>query len=605
MLTVAILLSYASSHQFWLGLSGFGFFQVAAFNQAISFGIALSLASLPLITFRKSRAWLPYFLMAFLVLLNTFLFMDRCIYAFFKFHFNGLVLSVLTNRAGWQTLGMQTSDFLLLAGFFAGLISLQVFLWRFPFSVLGDRVVHYLHDRRFVMILLAIGIVSLDKALYSYADATNEPNVLNTSKLIPLYQPFTIKKFLAKYAGLDLRHYDQLSISQSRHLTYPCKPLPAPMKMKNGAKRRPNILWIVIDSWRSDMLDPEITPNIYEFSEGSLNFKEHYSGGNNTRMGMFTLFYGLHGYYWHDFLAARRSPILYSRLKDLGYLTNVYSSASLDFPEFRKTIFSETRETVFDGFPGPSPKERDAQITAAFVSFLDKLPEGESFFTTLFYDAAHTKYHYAEGFGKFKPDVEHFLYSDTFDPDSVEKIKNRYKNALYYTDHLVGKALTALKEKNLLDNTVVMLTGDHGDEFRENGYFGHCSAYTPEQIQVPLVLHVPGQGGRTVATVSTHQDMVPTVLRLAGDHSEIANYSFGRDLLAGEQTSSFVVSCTWDECAFKDDSGWLVFGTEPHSVIYNTCYDKSYKATSCEMVKTPMRITRMIKAVNQMKVFTN
>src|SRR5439155_1407290 len=71
------------------------------------------------------------------------------------------------------------------------------------------------------------------------------------------------------------------------------------------------------------------------------------------------------------------------------------------------------------------------------------------------------------------------------------RVYNRYRNAVHYADSLVGTMLDALVRRGLLDDTIVLVTGDHGEEFNEHGYWGHNGAFTPDQVHVPLVLHLP------------------------------------------------------------------------------------------------------------------
>src|SRR3712207_9402754 len=62
-------------------------------------------------------------------------------------------------------------------------------------------------------------------------------------------------------------------------------------------------------------------------------------------------------------------------------------------------------------------------------------------------------------------------------------------------DSLIGLTLDKLKQKDLLRNTVVIITGDHGQEFNENhcNYWGHSSNYSQWQIHVPLIYYYPGR----------------------------------------------------------------------------------------------------------------
>src|SRR5690606_23985432 len=80
-----------------------------------------------------------------------------------------------------------------------------------------------------------------------------------------------------------------------------------------------NVVWLVAESLRYDMLDPKIMPKLWQFSEESLRMERHYSGGNMTQMGVFSMFYGLYGNYCFPMLAARRSPVLMDVLQQQNY----------------------------------------------------------------------------------------------------------------------------------------------------------------------------------------------------------------------------------------------------------------------------------------------
>ena len=94
---------------------------------------------------------------------------------------------------------------------------------------------------------------------------------------------------------------------RDRHggLSYPLVPL------RVEPPARPlNIVWLAVESLRFDMLEPAIMPKLWDLSERSLRLENHYSGGNTTQMGIFSMFYGLYGNFWFPIGAARRSPLL-------------------------------------------------------------------------------------------------------------------------------------------------------------------------------------------------------------------------------------------------------------------------------------------------------
>ena len=95
---------------------------------------------------------------------------------------------------------------------------------------------------------------------------------------------------------------------------------------------------IVVDAWRADAFTSEITPNINSFAEKSWNFRDHYSGGNATRSGIMSIFYGIPAIhnFWMNLLLEQKGPVLVHQMLKQGYKVEVCASASLKSPEFNQ-----------------------------------------------------------------------------------------------------------------------------------------------------------------------------------------------------------------------------------------------------------------------------
>lgn len=97
----------------------------------------------------------------------------------------------------------------------------------------------------------------------------------------------------------------------------------------------------------------------------------------------------------------------------------------------------------------------------------------------------------------------------------------QYDGAIAYMDACLARMFTRLDELGLADNTIVILTGDHGESLLEHQiWFDHHGLYETN-IHVPLIIKAPGrlpQGVRIPGNVA-HQDMLPTILDLLGEHA--------------------------------------------------------------------------------------
>ena len=447
----------------------------------------------------------------------------------------------------------------------------------------------------FAIFCLVINII--DKSTYAYADLTNKTYITRYDKLFPLYQPLTIKRYAKKHWGLDVNREVEFQQSKSGGiLNYPLSEL----EFVNDVKK-PNIVLIVIDSWRYDMLNPEVSPEIYAFSQNSLVFDNHYSGGNSTRFGIFSMFYGIYGTYWHTILSERKEPVLMKKIREMNYDIGIWSSPQLTFPEFRKTAFIGIPNQIYDRIEGIGAKERDPQHPVLFDQWLDTLNRNQPFFAFLFLDAPHEPYSYPDNFIRFRPTVNEINYMNLNKKSDLIPFLNHYKNAVYFDDYITGQLLDILHNRKLMDNTILIITGDHGAEFYERGFWGHNSSFSPEQVKVPFIMHLPEKKPKIFKHLTSHCDLVPTLFELMGCISSFDQYSIGRSMLSNtDQPREFLVSSSWGESAIINDKATLLFSTESYNIgtfeirdvnydlIANSQYTAVFKASEVAKVMSDM-----------------
>jgi arylsulfatase A-like enzyme len=99
-------------------------------------------------------------------------------------------------------------------------------------------------------------------------------------------------------------------------------------------------------------------------------------------------------------------------------------------------------------------------------------------------------------------------------PERLRALIDRYDEELLYVDHWLGAFLERVLREH--PDTLVVLAGDHGEEFLDHGLFGHAHTLYQELLHVPLVLWSPDLPARRVATQVRLLDVLPTVLELAG-----------------------------------------------------------------------------------------
>lgn len=400
--------------------------------------------------------------------------------------------------------------------------------------------------------------------VYMWADASYYRPVTQIASVYPLFHPLTAKRFLAKINVVDpekaIKNRNLYNITTSNSIIYPLH------KIESVAPEvKKNILFITLDSWRFDCMDSIVTPNMYNLSKKAQVFQKHFSGSNGTDGGIFSLFYGFTGLYWEQFTKLERSPVFIDEFLKQGYDIGIYGSANVQNPPFDKNVFSAVPNLRLSS-KGDSPSARDAEITEEWITNLNEKEQDTPFFDFLFYDAAHG-YDYPEDYNiKFKPSSKEVNYLD-LDSNDTEKYTmffNRYKNAVYYIDDLVGDVLKALEKNNLLESTIIVVTGDHGQELDDNkkGYWSHGGNFTKYQIQVPTFIFDASKAAKEYKTTSLHYDIVPTLMKnYMGVKNPIGDYSMGQDLYNLNHRDWFV-------CGYNNN--YAIIEKERITKVYST-----------------------------------
>jgi arylsulfatase A-like enzyme len=98
----------------------------------------------------------------------------------------------------------------------------------------------------------------------------------------------------------------------------------------------------------------------------------------------------------------------------------------------------------------------------------------------------------------------------------VQGLMEKYDFEIAYTDIWLGKLLDAVKEAGLADNTAIVIMADHGEAWGEHKHYFHGQDLFDEQLRVPLIIDVPGQGSRRIDDAVSLVDVGPTLLDLVG-----------------------------------------------------------------------------------------
>ncbi len=343
-----------------------------------------------------------------------------------------------------------------------------------------------------------------------------------------------------------------------------------------GREARPNIVLITIDTLRADHLTcygytRPTSPCIDAFAGGAVLFEHVCSQSSQTLPSHASIMIGTnprsHKVISHESFVDEDVTTLAEMLKQQGYRTAAFiSSHALD----SKYGLDQGFDTYWEVHKEFAALERQIQKNqekcATTDAALDWLGEtiGSEFFLWIHWFDPHRPYDPPPRY--LREFTGGYAGTATSDPDFIMKVWREqidltredvsylvgcYDGEVAFTDAQVGRVLDALAARGLLDNTIVIITADHGEILYEHEhYFGHDIGLYDECIMIPLIMRVPGQGlpGARISPLVQSLDIMPTLLEVLG--MEVPDRLEGRSLIplmreAGQSTAAFAFSETF------------------------------------------------------------
>jgi arylsulfatase A-like enzyme len=145
------------------------------------------------------------------------------------------------------------------------------------------------------------------------------------------------------------------------------------------------------------------------------------------------------------------------------------------------------------------------------------------FFGWIHFINPHTPYLYRDLSSHLAPPASEGRFADqvpgdyeVFNDEELQRARELYDGEMFYADYLFGRLLEILENLELMDNTVIILTSDHGEEFMEHGRVGHKSLYE-EVAQIPLLIRHPDvPTGSSTRLPYSNIDLLPTLASMIG-----------------------------------------------------------------------------------------
>ncbi len=315
-----------------------------------------------------------------------------------------------------------------------------------------------------------------------------------------------------------------------------------------GETQRPNVLLIGLETLRADHVgcyghDRPTTPTLDAFAKEAVKFDLAFSAGGWTMPSMMSVFTGVyphkHGAINYQNQLADGVTTLAAELKKGGYHTLGVTSNPTTHGKFgfRRgfdfyddfSVFLANELNLFAD--NEKPVHAHQSLTSDIVNrlglrFLKKKWKKEKpFFLHLFYFDPHYDHIPPRDYAQMFTDPD---YRGKTDGRNITSLKGRqipdadkqhvrdlYDAEIRYTDDHLKALFAEMKKMGVYDNTIIIILGDHGDEFWEHGSVAHGHTLYDELLHVPLLVRLPKGLRDTSSNELVHQiDIMPTVLDL-------------------------------------------------------------------------------------------
>ena len=315
-------------------------------------------------------------------------------------------------------------------------------------------------------------------------------------------------------------------------------------------RTKPDVFFFMVESLRDDALKPEIAPFLCRFRDEECQpLGETWAASNVTHQSWFSILSGRLPLFFTEGREEKKMLALPAILKASGYRVETRMVNDFSYMEMVQTNFGHPTEAdVMEHVDRGSSEnffkvpEREVRMLGRLRQAVQSRPPGGLLAITGM-DATH--YNYKWGV-RFQPPFADFEENPIFpmrpNANEVRRIVNRFWNSVAWVDAQLAEFTAWLKAQGRYDESVIIITGDHGEEFKEQGSWFHGTMLNEPQTRVPILIKWPksapqGRGPRVAQ--ASHLDLLPTLLDALGGDPALWRDMPGISLLhppSGERT---------------------------------------------------------------------
>ncbi len=259
-----------------------------------------------------------------------------------------------------------------------------------------------------------------------------------------------------------------------------------------------HIFLIVLETARADLLDQKINgqyvaPVMRELAKTGTSIKYAYSHTGYTVTSLNAIFNRV-------FAKDKKKITLINFLQSSGYQLSIISgqdesfgNVALDTGMKNQGVYYFDARTAIDDRVFPSTESgslrlSEERVVQQFKTRFNQLDFTQPQFFYLNFQAAHFPYSHPK---MAKRIIKDFIPRSEIKLENKEWVSASYWNAIANADWAVGEVISALKEKKLLDQTTVVILGDHGESLFDDKFLGHGHAINDAQTLIPLIINDP------------------------------------------------------------------------------------------------------------------
>lgn len=350
-----------------------------------------------------------------------------------------------------------------------------------------------------------------------------------------------------------------------------------------------NIVVFILESVNSDQAFMRLQPKQYampflrHLAHEGVHFDNHYASGNISAHGQFSLLTGLYpnptpvhfemrdhpnipsladwvGKQYDSFFVTASNDLYYA--KHICHTFSRYANAHTIDPTHPALIFNMFMD---------EPK--------AYAYFANQLETAKPPFLGIYWSSA-THYPYP-----LSPTQQPLM-------PNVNRAIDRYHNNLYLLDQELEHTYAILRNRQLLDNTIFVVVGDHGELFGQHEHYMHGRTLYEGEIKVPLVILAPHLHQATIKRFTNHIDVLPTIL----DMLHIAHH----DRLQGESLFAEKPERTYT-FSYSDHDAISAVDSRHHKMIVsfseNNCQQYNIQSDPYELHPTPCEDKKQLDAI--------